>query len=353
VRRSTVRDVRAAVSDESCRAVDALLLERAVAAQVRRVVPFDLWCGLTIDPATGNPTGGYHDEGLPAPRLPRLVELEHGADPDYAALRTLAAADVPVGTLDAATAGDPARSARYRDVLEPSGVRHEVRVVCRTGTGAWGALVFMRGSDEADFSPPELAVLRSLGPVVAEGLRRTTVLTSRSAEPADGPGLVLATVTDHIVIDHISDNARTWLAEIEDGVQDQLPYAVASLVHATRHQSHAYPDRRARLRTRSGRWLTLHATTLGHTTVSVIVEPTQAREVAALLLDAFRFTPRERQVAMLTVRGLSNDQIGAALFLSPHTVNDHLKSAFAKAGVNRRTELTAKLLFDHLGDLDR
>jgi DNA-binding CsgD family transcriptional regulator len=347
MRSSTLRDVRGAVSEASRRATDPLALERAVAGQIGRVMPFDLWCGLTTDPATGHPTGGYHDEGLPQQHLPRLIEIESAAEADVIALRNLASEVVATRTLGSATDGDPARSVRYRDVLEPAGIAHEVRTVFRGDGGSWGAAVFMRGPDEDDFSPAEVELLASVSRVVAEGIRRSTVLTTYCAEAAAGPGLLLCSVGVRITVDHASESARQWLAEIDDALVDDLPSAVASLVHSTHHRAPGYGERRARIRTRAGRWLSLHAERLGPTVVSVIVEPTRAQEIASLLADAFRLTARERDVAALAVRGLSNAQIGAELYLSPHTVNDHLKRVFDKAAVSGRTELAAKLFFDH------
>jgi DNA-binding CsgD family transcriptional regulator len=212
-------------------------------------------------------------------------------------------------------------------------------------------MVLMRGTDEKDFGRSEVALLDSVGKVVAEGLRRATVLTSRPGATPDGPGLILCNVSTGIEVTHITPTARQWLEELQDGVDHGLPYAVMSLIQAIRHSTPADGDRRTRLRTRAGRWLTLHATSLGEGTVSVIVEPTQTREVASMMLDAFRLTPREREVAMLAAHGLSNTEIGNRLFLSSHTVGDHLKSAFSKAGVNRRTELAAKLMLDPMNDL--
>ncbi|RSM47553.1 hypothetical protein DMB66_48320 [Actinoplanes sp. ATCC 53533] len=54
-------------------------------------------------------------------------------------------------------------------------------------------------------------------------------------------------------------------------------------------------------------------------------------------------TPRERQVAELTAQGLTNRQIGDALFLSPNTVTIHLAHVFAKLGVSRRAAVAAHL----------
>lgn len=52
-------------------------------------------------------------------------------------------------------------------------------------------------------------------------------------------------------------------------------------------------------------------------------------------------TPAERSVAELAVRGLSNPQIAAELFIGRGTVKTHLAHAYAKLGVANRTELAA------------
>jgi DNA-binding CsgD family transcriptional regulator len=53
---------------------------------------------------------------------------------------------------------------------------------------------------------------------------------------------------------------------------------------------------------------------------------------------------RERQITQLLLRGLPTTEIAETLFISRHTLGDHVKAIFAKLGVSSRPELTALLL---------
>ncbi|PWU58113.1 LuxR family transcriptional regulator, partial [Micromonospora globispora] len=56
---------------------------------------------------------------------------------------------------------------------------------------------------------------------------------------------------------------------------------------------------------------------------------------------ANELTPQERQVAALVRQGLSNRNVAAQLFVSPRTVDFHLRNCYSKLGVSSRAELTA------------
>lgn len=61
-------------------------------------------------------------------------------------------------------------------------------------------------------------------------------------------------------------------------------------------------------------------------------------------IDWRRLAPGELRIVRLVAQGLTNREVAATLFLSKHTVDSHLKSAFAKLNIRSRVELTRLLL---------
>jgi DNA-binding NarL/FixJ family response regulator len=76
----------------------------------------------------------------------------------------------------------------------------------------------------------------------------------------------------------------------------------------------------------------------GDTALSPVVARSVLSMVAHPKDDTQQLSDRELQVLRLAARGASNRSIGAALFLSPRTVEAHMRSIFEKLGVSSRTE---------------
>jgi DNA-binding CsgD family transcriptional regulator len=68
-----------------------------------------------------------------------------------------------------------------------------------------------------------------------------------------------------------------------------------------------------------------------------------APAVADLAPVLVSITRREREIAVLAAQGLASKQIGARLFISARTVDNHLAKVYVKLGVRTRTELAALL----------
>ncbi len=128
-------------------------------------------------------------------------------------------------------------------------------------------------------------------------------------------------------------------------------YNVASRVLAIASTSPAPSTRgrnlpaRARVRAANGAWAIIEADRLDplERTVAVTIRPAAAQDVLDLRLIAYDLTARQRELVNALLDGSDTKAVSERLFLSPHTVNDHLKTIFDKVGVRTRKELIAVL----------
>ncbi|RJX23811.1 MAG: DNA-binding response regulator [Desulfobulbus sp.] len=69
--------------------------------------------------------------------------------------------------------------------------------------------------------------------------------------------------------------------------------------------------------------------------------PVEKGGIGGGILD--ELSGREKEIALLVVEGLSNQEIGEKLFISERTVKAHLSSIFRKTGTKSRLDLAMKL----------
>jgi DNA-binding CsgD family transcriptional regulator len=357
-----------AVERVTNRAADADELLEGVAAEIGKAIPYDaaMWFGL--DPTT-----------LLAVSPARMEHLDDGYcttfwfgefhEQDANLFADLARGDTSAATLRLATSDRPMRSARYRDFLQPQGYDDELRVVFRSGGKSWGVGGLFREPGRAGFDAQDVAIMEAVSPIVAAGFRTHAALMAPQPGFAHAPGLML--FDRHGAILSANDAASRWLAEIygEDpnanwfeilaGLESPDVDAAIPIIpliaraHAVASGRDAR-EARLRLRDRSGRWLVLHASVLenasGDGNVAIVVEPAKSGDLAPIIVEAYRLTPRERDVVRAIAQGRSTPEIATELFLSAHTVRDYIKAVFDKVGVSSRGELVAKLFAEHYAD---
>ena len=111
------------------------------------------------------------------------------------------------------------------------------------------------------------------------------------------------------------------------------------------------PPARLRVRTRSGRWLVLHASRLTDREASasrtaIVIELARPPEIAPVVARAYGFSRRELDVLERVLGGSSMAEIASTLSISTHTVGDYLKAIFDRVGVRSQRELIAHVLGD-------
>jgi DNA-binding CsgD family transcriptional regulator len=310
-------------------------------------------CWFTLDPASLLVTSHFQ-EGLA--EIPHAwLAQEYYAD-DFNKMADVARSARGVATLHEATGGDPARSARYRQVMAPYGGAQEMLAGLRTASGeVWGVLGLYREAGTPMFDTDDLDFVRAIAPLVAEGARRA-LLYGEATDPEDhqGPGLVV--LADDWTVESMTPGVEQWLADLPDGdwEQGRLPSAVAAVAgQALRTAAGAdLPGEVAftRVMSRGGRWIVLHGAALvsgGSPRAAVIIEPAHPARLMPLLMAAYQLTDRERDVTRLVLQGSSTTVIAESLVISPHTVQQHLKHVFAKTGVRSRRDLVGKIFFAH------
>jgi DNA-binding CsgD family transcriptional regulator len=85
-----------------------------------------------------------------------------------------------------------------------------------------------------------------------------------------------------------------------------------------------------------GSWIGANGTDLGNGRVAVLLAAVTPAELLGAKVVAAGLTGREVEVTRLLCRGLTDGEIAAELFLSPHTVHDHVRAIRRKLQVRSR-----------------
>ena len=82
----------------------------------------------------------------------------------------------------------------------------------------------------------------------------------------------------------------------------------------------------------------------GQSDIAVTIEESLPVERIALFAKAFGFTGRETDLRRQLLLGSDTRELARSLSLSEHTVQDHLKSIFAKTSVHSRRSVLSRAL---------
>lgn len=310
---------------------DDRTLRRAVVEQVRRTVHFDAFAWLLTDPDTTVGTAPLAE--VPClDQLSRLVALRYTSGLRW-------------------TAADP--GVLYRPVRPGSelarfiagyGTYDVVSLVFADRFGWWGFLDLWRKGGR--FDAEESALLGLLGQPVTAALREsraaTFVLPDGVTQRASGRSVLL--LGPDLSLRRQTAEAEAELRALLPTEETRRPvpaaaYNVAAQLLAVEAGTDAHRPL-ARVAVSPGEWISVQAARLGED-IAVTIGPVEQRERWNLFCRTHGLSDRETDVVTYLAEGDDTHALAARLHLSEHTVQDHLKSTFAKTGVRSRRELLA------------
>jgi DNA-binding CsgD family transcriptional regulator len=318
----------------------------AITAAFAEVARFDAAAVMTTDPDTNLPTCGVvtgFEPSLCAPFWDNEL-----LDPDFNKFNQLSRLTPPMATLVDAVDGELTRSPRFVKLYEAFDAVDELRVAFAAGSSCLGVGVFVRSGGHGTFPVDELTDVRELLPTATTVLRRALGRVEHASTSQPPVVVILDSASE---IQSISAGGRRLLEElrINGADEDDLPNILRSA--ATRARWSRNSSRFAtRVQGRNGEWLRVHVSPMdsGDGTVAVTIEQARPSDLVPILLEAYGLTARETDVVLYLSRGLSAKEIGEELMISAHTVRDHIKAVYEKAGVNGKGELLARLFSEHV-----
>ena len=328
------------------RGLDGRVLRIELLDEIRAEVPFDAYVWLLTDPETCVGSAPLAD--VPSlTDIPTLIRLKY-----LTALNrwTTLPTNTPV-TLAEATTGDPSRSRVWRELLHGYGVSDVISTVFRDQYGCWAFLDLWR--HDGVFVEGERAVLTDLAALATSALRRTSMPSfehsSSTLDRHSGPAVLL--LSDDLELLTQTPQTDAYLRALlpTDAERAPIPagaYNVAAQLLAQEAAVDTHPPW-ARVHLSDGLWVTLRAARIEKrsgdaASIAVSIEPTPATERAALYARVAGLSERESELLTHLVAGADTRELAQHLFVSENTVQDHLKSVFAKTGVNNRRVLVAR-----------
>lgn len=313
----------------------------AALTSIARVVPFDAACVGAVDPETMLLTSGVTIGFAPtAEESERFVALEYGGLERHT-FSNLIDRGVPV--LVDAGQESPARrrDMRFNELVKLMGFAHDVRLTFTSEGTCWAVGDLYRSSAVAAFDRREIQFVERAAGAVATATR---LAAGRAAIDADSGVLpdgsaVLVLGADGTVTG-MTSAARAWIEDPDCGVESPLWWAIRTAAATARL---GVPTAYTRVRFGAA-WVVVRASALGggaQQAVAVTIDEAGPRELMDLYMAAHGLTRREREICHEVMAGRSTREIATNLFISAHTVQDHLKSVFAKTGVGSRRELVA------------
>lgn len=328
-------------------ALDDRSLRVAILNEIRPVVAFDAFVWLLTDPQTEVGCSPLAD--VPClPELPRLIMLKY-----LTPFNRWTRLKGPVARLHESSGARLERSLVWNSLLSRYGVTDVASEVFRNRQGCWGFLDLWRINSSEPFAESEAGFLTSIAKPVTEALQLSRADTFKLASPTvpgAGPAVLILSPELEVRAQTAETDEYLRLLIPPDHERQPIPaaaYNVGAQLLAVEAGVDQHPPW-ARVHLSHGVWLTLRAARLGvperagNPEIAVTIQKSSPTERLDLFSRACALSAREAELLGHLILGADTHLTAQRMFVSENTVQDHLKSIFAKTMTSNRRTLMAR-----------
>ncbi|MGF9723729.1 helix-turn-helix transcriptional regulator [Bacillus safensis] len=318
-------------------------LRQHIRDELAAVLDFDAACITTIDPATLLSTGSFTDE--PIEEIHDQLFQNEFLKRDVHQHEFLAKGPVHAASL--VQSGEYLSSERYQNILLPKGWSDELRAALVIQGECWGVASLYRLKDKEPFQENDIQAVIEQTPRLAAKLRDELFKKRDTEEDAAAEQQGFLILSHDYNLLYGNETGLHWLQtfqafeQIHDKAIMPRPFRAlgAKLLYGGIEQTTA-----SMTRLPTGLFLSLQAFRLAQAdgqeeAVMIHIKRAQTHDILPYAAKTYRLTEREMNVLDCLLKGQSTKEIASTLFISPHTVHDHVKAMLQKTNLSSRRML--------------
>lgn len=296
-------------------------LFQAVCERVERLIGISCAAAVRMDHIAPH----FHFPGYLAYNMPPevifLFSVYYSALHPAVSGNHLGSLNTAIRTTDIISAARLAETVYGRDFQPRIPSRYELSCVLGHGGERFGFLMLHRIEPDGDFTDRHKEIVNYIAPHLAQALHNIDL--HESITSALNVGVIIMHIDGRLL--YMNEKAKSILkGRTLESLINQGSFKSGGNQRARgRYRVHIVPQMRQRV---------------------IVLEPFTERKDLCHKLSEFGLTMRQVGVAMLVIRGFSNQEIADELNIMEQTVKDHLRVIFSKTRIHRRSELATKTI---------